>query len=97
MSGKTRSVQMICGSERLMRASALVATLAVMTTGCATKGGSETERAICSELRRDLPTWSTYDTAESKGQGADFIETFDALCPEYPPVFGSFLGGVGHG
>jgi hypothetical protein len=69
----------------------LLLMVATLTTGCESKGGSETERAICKELWRDLPTWSPQDTEESKRQGADFIETFEAICPpSHPPYVGSF-------
>jgi len=53
-------------------------------TGCAGLAGSgttETERAICRELRRDLPTWSQHDTPETLASGARFVAVFQAVCP----------------
>ena len=50
-------------------------------SGCATVDGSATEQAICAELRADLPSWSSADTAQSKAEGAQFLDTFDAVCP----------------
>lgn len=97
MNKETQNAQTMCASARMMRAIAPMLTIAALTSGCASTVGSETERAICDELRRDLPTWSTQDTTESKRQGADFLDTFEAVCPKNPPVFGSFLGGAAYG
>lgn len=59
----------------------LRAGLAVMLlTSCSAPGVSETERAICRELRRDLPTWSRADTPETLESGARFIRVFEAVC-----------------
>jgi hypothetical protein len=58
----------------------MLLTLAVLTSACATPGGSETERAICRELRAALPTWSARDTAQSKDEGARFVAVFEAAC-----------------
>ena len=55
---------------------------AILLSGCANVGGSETERTICRELRRDLPTYSTQDTPETLKAGADFLDVFEAICPE---------------
>ena len=52
-----------------------------LMSGCASMGGSVTERALCDELRRDLPSWSRADTAQSRREGADFLDTFAAACP----------------
>lgn len=92
----------VCGQvafviARMMRVIVPNLTIVALMTGCTSMGGSVTERTICTELRRDLPTWSTQDTEQSKRQGADFIETFNAICPAYPPYVGSFLGGVAYG
>jgi hypothetical protein len=56
--------------------------LAMLTlmTGCANTGGSETEAAICDELRASLPTWSRRDTEQSKAEGAAFLDVFNAVC-----------------
>ena len=51
-----------------------------LTSGCATTGGSETEAAICDELRASLPTWSRSDTEQSKAEGAAFLDVFEAVC-----------------
>ena len=64
--------------------------LAVMmlTTACGRMGGSETdtpvasvsERTVCAELARRLPSWSRDDTEQSRIEGARFIDTFHAVC-----------------
>lgn len=51
-----------------------------LTSGCAITGGSETEAAICDELRASLPTWSRRDTEKSKAEGAAFLDVFEAVC-----------------
>ena len=58
--------------------------VSVMTLlkACAQPAGSVTEHTICRELRRDLPTWSTRDTAETLAAGARFTAVFAAVCPE---------------
>lgn len=50
--------------------------------GCASPAGfgTETERSICRELARDLPTYSTSDTPETLASGARFIAVFEAVC-----------------
>ena len=56
-------------------------TVALLTSGCGTTTAhSETERTICRELRRDLPTSSTRDTDQSKAENADFRDVFKAVC-----------------
>ena len=52
----------------------------MLLASCESTGGSVTERAICDELRRDLPSWSTQDTAQSQREGARFILVFEAVC-----------------
>ena len=54
----------------------------VLLTGCTRPGASETETALCREMRADLPTWSRRDTPESLSAGARFVATFNAICPE---------------
>ncbi|WP_420344630.1 hypothetical protein [Paenirhodobacter sp.] len=56
--------------------------LTTLLPSCAAQGASETERTICRELRRDLPTYSTRDTAETLQSGAQFIRTFNAICED---------------
>ena len=51
-----------------------------LTSGCTATGGSETEAAICDELRASLPTWSRRDTEQSKAEGAAFLDVFEAVC-----------------
>ena len=51
-----------------------------LTSACASTGGSETEAAICDELRASLPTWSRRDTEQSKAEGAAFLDVFEAVC-----------------
>lgn len=63
----------------------LIASLMVTMTllsGCATTAGSETERTICRELRKALPTYSTSDTKETLESGARFLDIFEAVCDE---------------
>lgn len=59
---------------------ALIVLTSLLTTGCMKVGGSETEATICRELRRDLPTYSRADTEQTKREGADFLDTFGAVC-----------------
>lgn len=51
-----------------------------MLSACATLTVSETERTLCRELRRELPTWSNQDTPETLASGARFIAVFEAVC-----------------
>ena len=51
-----------------------------LSTGCAPAATSATEGTICRELRADLPTYSTRDTAETLAAGARFQAVFDAVC-----------------
>lgn len=53
---------------------------ALLTTGCVNAGISATESAICRELRNSLPTYSTLDTEQTKQEGADFLDVFNAVC-----------------
>lgn len=63
---------------------ALASLTALVMTGCTTAPpiATETEKALCDELRRDLPTFSLSEdsrvTAESV---ARFRIVFDELCP----------------
>jgi len=60
---------------------ALPLTVPLLTSGCANMTAlSETERTICRELRRDLPTSSTQDTERPKAENADFRDVFQAVC-----------------
>lgn len=69
-------------SKTRLTARAAMMTLALIPlAACVKPGGSETERSICRELRRDLPTWSRSDTVESLTSGARFVAVFDAICP----------------
>jgi hypothetical protein len=57
--------------------------LATQLSGCQNTGGYvQTERSICRELARDLPTYSTKDTPETLKSGARFIDVFNAVCPK---------------
>ena len=60
---------------------ALMMLALILLAACAQGAGSETERALCRELRADLPTWSSRDTPESLAAGARFVEVFEAVCP----------------
>jgi hypothetical protein len=42
---------------------------------------TETERVICRELARDLPTYSAQDTDATLEAGARFLDVFKAVCP----------------
>jgi hypothetical protein len=56
---------------------------AMMLTGCgglAVSATTETERAICRELARDLPTYSERDTPATLAAGARFVAVFEAVC-----------------
>ena len=59
-----------------------LASLAMLMQGCAPVGNYATssEAALCSELRADLPTWSSRDTDQSKAEGLRFLVTFEAVC-----------------
>lgn len=67
-------------TPRPLRPGLLILVLTLLT-GCDVPGGSATSSAICDELRADLPTWSPKDTAQSLGEGARFVTTFNAVCP----------------
>lgn len=55
--------------------------LSMILSGCSPKqAGSETSRAICDELRTDLPTYSRRDASETLESGARFVTTFNAVC-----------------
>lgn len=58
----------------------LAALSLILMTCCAAPGGFETS-AVCDELRADLPSWSSHDTAQSRAEGARFVTTFGAVCP----------------
>ena len=59
---------------------ALAGTMAILLSGCGVTAISETERSICRELARDLPTYSREDTAETIAAGARFLDVFHAVC-----------------
>lgn len=54
---------------------------AILLTGCVMPHVSATERSICRELARDLPTYSRADTPETLASGARFVDVFRAVCP----------------
>lgn len=72
------------GQSRMPRIVRVGLTMAapILLTACATAGGSATERTICRELARDLPTWSDRDTPETLRAGARFVNVFRAVCPD---------------
>lgn len=53
---------------------------ALLLSACATPGGSETEAAICRELRAALPSWSAEDSVQSLEEGARFVAVFEGAC-----------------
>ena len=67
---------------RLTGYAGLMATIFLLLNGCAVPSGSETSRAICRELDRDLPTYSVKDTPETLESGARFIDVFNAVCED---------------
>ena len=38
--------------------------------------------AVCDALRPALPSWSSQDTAQSKTEGARFLDVWQAVCEE---------------
>lgn len=54
----------------------------LLMSGCGSVDASatETERTICRELRRELPTLSTQDTLQTKREAERFFVVFDAVC-----------------
>ncbi len=71
---------MTCGTGWMRHGIGRWTILALLISGCATTGASETETTICRELRRALPTWSQDDTERSKAEGARFLDVFEAAC-----------------
>ena len=65
---------------RVRRPAIRLLMLPMLIGGCASVGGSETTEATCDELRRALPTWSAQDTPQSRIEGAQFLDVFDAVC-----------------
>jgi hypothetical protein len=61
----------------------MLVTSIAMLSGCASTGVSETEQAICRELRMDLPSFSTDDTAQTIAEAARFLDVFEAVCPTH--------------
>lgn len=73
---KARGLRRTAQGRRMM-----LAMSAAALTGCASvPAGSGTERTVCRELRADLPTYSTADTAETLASGARFLDVFEAVC-----------------
>lgn len=73
----------MCGNGWMRRGGAMLWTIAMLTSGCAMQGGSETEATICRELRAALPAWSARDTERSKEEGARFVAVFGAACGKW--------------
>lgn len=57
----------------------LIILLGVLLTGCASTPPSGND-AVCDALRPALPTWARADTAESKRDGAVFLDVFQEVC-----------------
>lgn len=74
MNAQTKS-----GTLQTARA-ALMMLVLIPLAACVKPGGSATEVAICRELRADLPTWSSQDTAETLATGAQFVAVFEGVC-----------------
>ena len=68
---------------QMKHAAALMVCLTLpLTSGCVTiqaAGTSETERALCRELRRDLPTFSSEDTRDTQKAVAKFSDVFESV------------------
>ena len=77
---RTKSGRKKFGTGRRWRGMLMGLGVLTLTSGCTTTGGSETEAAICDELRASLPTWSRRDTEQSKAEGAAFLDVFEAVC-----------------
>jgi len=69
----------------MKRSAVLMATLAVSTSACGIVGISETERTICRELGRVLPSYSSQDTLQTREEGDRFLAAFYAVCPGAKP------------
>ena len=80
MSKRTKSGRKKFGTGRRWRGMLTGLAMLTLTSGCASTGGSETETAICDELRASLPSWSRRDTEQSKAEGAAFLDVFEAVC-----------------
>ena len=80
MSRLTRHGRRTSESGRRWRGMLMGLAMLILTSACASTGGSETEAAICDELRASLPTWSRSDTEQSKAEGAAFLDVFEAVC-----------------
>ena len=77
--GKTVSVQ---GKSKTRLTLPATFTAMILLGGCASpvSFATETERAICRELARDLPTYSEQDTPATLAAGARFVAVFEAVC-----------------
>lgn len=69
----------MCDNVRTKRLGLLMATLAMLTSGCAATVPSGTD-AACDALRPHLPSYSTRDTDQTKQEGAQFLDVFQAVC-----------------
>lgn len=74
------------GKSRMRRMLPGLAAMAMLLSGCSQQiaSATDTERAICRELARDLPTYSRQDTAATLEAGARFVDVFRAVCPDVP-------------
>lgn len=63
-----------------MKRFAIMTTAGMLMTGCASVAGSETDRTICRELRRELPSYSRHDTQRTKEEADRFFAVFEAIC-----------------
>ena len=64
----------------MLRTKLVILITTILLSACASQNVSETERSICRELARDLPSYSVMDTYETLRSGARFIEVFEAIC-----------------
>lgn len=63
--------------------SALVPVMMLSTCLGGPGGSGMTERTICRELHRELPSYSAADTDQTVTDGADFLLRFQAACAGY--------------
>lgn len=69
--------------------SALLLTLAILTSGCAmwtafadpTPPPTETMKTMCRKLQETRPTYDPRDTEETKQRGLAHLNRLDAVCP----------------
>jgi hypothetical protein len=82
---KTAKAQSKSQMLRAVLVLVLLATLGILSSGCARSAGSETVRQIGNELNEVLPTVSEEDTTQSIEENATFREVFFSIFPQFRP------------